>query len=114
MYTNDISCSSIKSTGTPGVNIKKSNGDSAVRIFDSGLGHFSFDPKDSGNLGVGGNLTVNGSTTHKPYIGLHVVANATTANVGQVAIADITVAIASSGAYTLLLFLHIRSAPFFL
>ena len=53
-----------------------------------------------GNLTVNGNLTVSGFYPVKPYIGLRVVSGVVSANVGYVPTANITIAQASSNAYT--------------
>jgi hypothetical protein len=83
----NILCNDLKSSGTPGVKILKSDGGVALEIFDAGTAQFYSNVIADANLTVYGTLSTTSFFPIKPYAALYVQGNAisTSTNVGFLA-----------------------------
>ena len=97
-----LTCGDIKSTGTPGVKILKSDGGIAVKIFDAGVTQFYSNVTADANVSVGGNLTVSGFYPIKPYVACFVGSGAiSTSNApGFLSPSSVTLTHATGGLYS--------------
>ena len=76
VLSSSLTCGDIKSTGTPGVNILKSDGSTAVKVYDSGTTQFTSNVIMDGNLSVTGSINLISFLPLKPWFGFLVTTDA--------------------------------------